>query len=200
MDARLKQLAEDASVAFGEAFASTVTFCCHVQEDASTTFWSRYYIDLLNDSFFADDRPSIARKLGNLAKTSSKARDEITSYNGILPLMRLLRYGDDEGKQWAAYALAYTTLDNENNAATLAEEGAIEPLVGLLSGTDGQKEFAARALWSLAKDNNANREAITKAGAIKLLVDLLQDGTDSHVETTVRTSFMKEPFRLLWVY
>lgn len=101
-------------------------------------------------------------------------RDSLVSCGSIVPLVALLREGRDDGKKFAAAALARLAHDQDATAAEIARSGAVSPLVSLLNGDRGPdaQEEAAGALYELAA-NASNRIAITDCDGIGPLVSLL---------------------------
>ena len=121
-------------------------------------------------------RVSSAAALAELTHIPA-SRDAIIEARGIPPLVALLTIdgeGEDTGERHAAAALAHIAAGNSGTSASIAEAGAISPLVKLLTGGQGEvaQQEAAGALYSLA-DDAANRIAITDAGGIGPLVLLL---------------------------
>ena len=95
----------------------------------------------------------------------------------------------------AARALSEIALDNPDTQTQIAEEGAISPLVTMLStvtSLDSQasntaitaalklSNVAAGALATLAKDNIVNQVMITEEEGIPPLVGLLRHRTPVH--------------------
>ena len=114
-----------------------------------------------------------AATLAQLANLN-KSRNNIVGGGGIIPLVALLREGRNDGKKFAASALARLAHQQDETAAEIARVGAVSPLVGLLAGDrgDAAQEEAAGALFELAA-NAGNRIAITDCDGIGPLVVLL---------------------------
>ena len=102
------------------------------------------------------------------------SRTTIVMTGGIIPFVALLREGRNDGKKFAASALARLAHEQDETAAEIARAGAVSPLVGLLNGDrgDAAQEEAAGALYELAA-NAGNRIAITDCDGIGPLVVLL---------------------------
>ena len=87
---------------------------------------------------------------------------EIAAAGGILPLVTLLSSGSAKGKEHAAQALWYLSVDPLNQAA-IAKAGGIAPLVQLLDdGTEIATFHAAEALKRLADSSSENQAQIAK--------------------------------------
>ena len=108
----------------------------------------------------------------------------------------------------AARALSEIALDNPDTQAQIAEEGAISPLVAMVSslsrvGADASNSaisralhtsnVAAGALATLAKDNIVNQVMITEEAGIQPLVDLLKHKTTAH-----RANAYESTTKALW--
>lgn len=153
-------------------------------------------IDLLDCTESEGTREHAAAALSELALIPSN-KTTIDRAGAISPLVALLLYdGAQNSKRHAATALARLSTDHNGNAVAsslqpmpskgetnqkrltkaemIAEEGAISPLVNLLSGGRGEdaQEASAFALWALASDSG-NRALITELGGIGPLVLLL---------------------------
>ena len=91
-----------------------------------------------------------------------------------------------EAAEHAAYALSMLAR-HDSYRITIAEAGAIPPLMALLSGGIGHMAtvYAAYALCNLSY-KEANKAAITEAGAIQLLVALLCEATGLYPTVVVR--------------
>jgi len=94
--------------------------------------------------------------------------------------LEMLRHGNQDEKQRAAFMLRIFASEHAENQVAIAEAGAIAPLVQML--TDRRptlREEAVRALWNLARNNkrinSENQAAIGRAGAIPPLIRLLGD-------------------------
>ena len=76
----------------------------------------------------------------------------------------------------AAQALAHIAMGSPVSQVTIAEEGAIAPLVGMLSASESveSQTWAASALAALAEANTSNQIAIAEEGGIVPLVELLR--------------------------
>ena len=126
----------------------------------------------------ADTNSPTAQEFGaaTIAELSllSATRDSFVACGSITPLVALLREGRNDGKKFAASALARIAHDQDETAADIARAGAVSPLVTLLNGDRGPEaqEEAAGALYELAA-NAENRMAITDCDGIGPLVSLL---------------------------
>ena len=153
-------------------------------------------VDLLDGM---EARQHAAKALADLAAVAKK---HIVDAGAIIPLVNLLKEGDNLGKAFAAAALdkLATKPDAKRNARQaaasqawvedipiqIAAAGAIVPLVEMLGGKcgDDAQEAAAGALFALADEVN-NRVAITDAGGVGPLVTLLGSNngdTQSHAK------------------
>ena len=103
----------------------------------------------------------------------------IARAGGAGPLVRLLR--DTKLPSVKAYALLSLSLAiDEANQSVVAEEGGIEPLVGLLRLPDVTTcEQAACAVQRLALNNADTQKQITKHGAVEPLIALLDSTSTS---------------------
>ena len=130
-------------------------------------------INLLQLKAHPKARQHGANALANLA-TNPDACHEIVSSSGIRPLVLALDDEAQQTKKYAARALACLSKGQQSTQITIAEAGAILPLVALLEGACGPEaqEEAAGALFALA-DYEGNRVAITGSGGIGWLVTLL---------------------------
>ena len=76
----------------------------------------------------------------------------------------------------AAGALWRLSSDNAETKVTIADAGAVVPLVELLKSDSADAHCkGSGALASLAIGNQANQDSIASAGGIQMLVDLLSD-------------------------
>lgn len=97
--------------------------------------------------------------------------------NGISRSVAGLEGGSPAEREAGARALADAACKPANRQS-IADAGAIPPLVDLLgSGSGGAKEAAAEALANLASQTPSNAEAMVSAGCIPALIDLLSSGS-----------------------
>ena len=118
--------------------------------------------------------------------TSPANRVAIVEAGGIPPLVQLLRDGNAEAKEAAAWALNILTF-TDGNKVLIADAGGISPLVDLLRDGTRAKECAAAALGRLANNNAANKALIADEGGIPLLLDVFRDKRGGPFETAKRT-------------
>ena len=107
--------------------------------------------------------------------TSFANRVAIVEAGGIPPLVQLLRDGNAEAIEAAAWALNILAM-TVGNEVLIADAGGISPLVDLLrDGIARAKEWAAAALGRLANNNAANKALIADEGGIPLFLDVFRD-------------------------
>jgi len=142
-----------------------------------------------------DDAACISNEL----QPDSEANvSEIAKYNGIKPLVALLEPeasgGDAETQRQAAVVLADMARVQAAYGATVAKEGGIPLLVGMLrtSSTIEAKAEAAGALLSLATEH---AREMGEAGAIEPLVDLLKSDATAVADTSSLTRAHAQPSR-----
>ena len=79
---------------------------------------------------------------------------------------------------WQAWTLGNLAHTDAESPATIAQAGAIQPLVDLVRGGSARtQENAAWLLVKLAHSDPNRQVAITQAGAIKPLVALMRNGS-----------------------
>lgn len=89
----------------------------------------------------------------------------------------------------AACELRMLAKHNMENRVTIANSGAVEPLVALLNSEDGKtQENAVTALLNLSINDN-NKAEIARAGAIGPLVNVLRVGNAEAMENAAATLF-----------
>uniref|UniRef100_A0A7I4E2I8 RING-type E3 ubiquitin transferase n=1 Tax=Physcomitrium patens TaxID=3218 RepID=A0A7I4E2I8_PHYPA len=100
-----------------------------------------------------------------------------------------LQSPDIDTQRQAACELRMLAKYNMENRVTIANSGAIEPLVALLSSEDGKtQENAVTALLNLSINDN-NKAEIARAGAIGPLVNVLRVGNAEAMENAAATLF-----------
>ncbi|XP_073390806.1 U-box domain-containing protein 4 isoform X2 [Physcomitrium patens] len=100
-----------------------------------------------------------------------------------------LQSPDTETQRQAACELRMLAKHNMENRVTIANAGAIEPLVALLSSVDAKtQENAVTALLNLSINDN-NKSEIARAGAIGPLVNVLRVGNAEAMENAAATLF-----------
>jgi hypothetical protein len=136
--------------------------------------------------------------MATLSGDSEANVSEIAKYNGIKPLVALLEPeasgGDAETQRQAAVVLADMARVQAAYGATVAKEGGIPLLVGMLrtSSTIEAKAEAAGALLSLATEH---AREMGEAGAIEPLVDLLKSDATAVADTSSLTRARAQPSR-----
>jgi len=136
--------------------------------------------------------------MATLSGDSEANVSEIAKYNGIKPLVALLEPeasgGDAETQRQAAVVLADMARVQAAYGATVAKEGGIPLLVGMLrtSSTIEAKAEAAGALLSLATEH---AREMGEAGAIEPLVDLLKSDATAVADTSSLTRAHAQPSR-----
>ena len=97
----------------------------------------------------------------------------IAQAGGAGSLVKLLR-GAKQPRVKAYALLSLSLAIDETNQAVVAEEGGVQPLVGLLASADAEtREQAACALQKLAQNNSDTQVQIVKQGAVQPLIEIL---------------------------
>ena len=100
-----------------------------------------------------------------------------------------LQASDINTQRQAACELRMLAKHNMENRVTIANSGAIEPLVALLNSEDAKtQENAVTALLNLSINDN-NKAEIARAGAIGPLVNVLRVGNAEAMENAAATLF-----------
>jgi hypothetical protein len=98
-----------------------------------------------------------------------------------------LQSSDIDMQRQAAFELGMLAKHNVESRVTVANSGAIDPLVVLLSSADEKTQvYAVKALLNLSIDDN-NKAEIAGAGAIEFLVTMLCAGTAEAMENAAAT-------------
>eukprot|EP00913_Durusdinium_trenchii_P007746 g7275.t1 len=134
-----------------------------------------------------------ASTLGALAAHSEGIQAAIVRAGAVSPLVERLH--GDMMKGTAIVALRNLASSHAENQQTIAEAGAILPLVKLLEDAMPMvREEAAVALWTLAQDNLENQLAIVRAGGSASMVALLKG--DAQEQATLALLGVAEAARI----
>ena len=139
---------------------------------------AKLLVNLLLSAKHPDAQEKASNTLWRIIRENPGDEFVIASAGGAGSLVRLMR--DAKLESVRAYALLSLSLAiDETNQEVVAEEGGIEPLVGLLSLSDATtREQAARALQRLALNNSNTQKHIAKQGAVEPLIALLDSDKD----------------------
>lgn len=139
-------------------------------------------VQLLSDGNM-EAKEHAATALAQLALRADAAL-EIARAGAVSAFVTWLMYPDLGPPEVAARALSEIALDTPDTQIQIAEEGAIAPLVTMVSTKPGEgmnaaqalktSKMAAGALATLAKENPVNQVMITEEGGIAPLVELLK--------------------------
>ena len=134
-----------------------------------------------------------AAALAMLARRAGAAR-EIAEAGAVSAFVLWLVDPSLGPPEVAARALSEIALDNPDTQAQIAEEGAIPPLVGMVTDATGPSvrsskvlkhaNMAAGAIATLAKDNIMTQITITEENGILPLVELLKGKTGVYENAT----------------
>lgn len=123
-----------------------------------------------------DERVRTALEIRKLTKTSPKCRAYLAAAGVIVPLVAMLRPGNDaETRESAVLALLNLSVGNERNKVKIVNAGAVESLVELLRSGHGRLRESAIATLLTLSAATPNKPVIGASGAPALLVDMLDD-------------------------
>lgn len=126
---------------------------------------------------------SLPRIVPDTSGANSSAQSDVDRW------VQDLQSADVNTQRTAACELRMLAKHNMENRVTIANSGAIEPLVALLSSEDGKtQENAVTALLNLSINDN-NKAEIARARAIGPLVNVLRVGNAEAMENAAATLF-----------
>lgn len=127
-----------------------------------------------------------ASAISQLAHKSIENQTAIANANGIPKLVSALISASANVKETAGIKLCTYVAEciwhmadgNKENQTSLMKEGAIPPIVTMVTNPDpGMQTNAAGALACLSKDHPDNQAAVARSGAIPPLCTMVRDGT-----------------------
>lgn len=126
---------------------------------------------------------SLPRIIADTSGTDSNAQSDVDRW------VEDLQSSDIDVQRQAAAELRLLAKHNMENRITIANSGAIKPLVALLKSSDPKtQENAVTALLNLSINDN-NKAEIAHAGAIGPLVNVLRVGNSEAMENAAATLF-----------
>ncbi|XP_068344162.1 U-box domain-containing protein 14-like [Pyrus communis] len=132
---------------------------------------------------------------GEFPTTSSQSRQLLIAYafdnsdDMIQQLVAVLEAGSTEEQKQAAMEIRLLAKNKSENRLKIARNGAIKPLLSLLSSSDLQlQEYGVTAILNLLLCDE-NKELIASSGAIKPLVRSLETGTATAKENAACALF-----------
>ena len=140
----------------------------------------------LMNSNSAKAKENAVSAISQLAYNNKNNQAAISSANGIATLVNTLVSASLNVKELSGVKLCELTslaiwnmaCDNKENQSSLMKEGAIPPIVGMVTNPVPELQTnAAGALACLAKDHQDNQAAIARSGAIPPLCTNVRDGT-----------------------
>ncbi|GMF14214.1 unnamed protein product [Phytophthora lilii] len=154
--------------------------------EISYTHWISAAFFRLSPRWNGCSKEYAAFALGWLAHSETIC-EFIISCGAIAPLVILVQSGTDDQKKQAALALGNLTVDStDSTAAIFVNQGAVPPLVALVTGAIPHLVEVLRTgvpalltLGYLGATNKTNSKVIREAGAFGLMLDLLRaDATE----------------------
>lgn len=131
-------------------------------------------------SLVKSNNEALARYAAKHLSTIHLNRGARSEKREIEEIVKLLISTGSVGRHWAADALTTLTSNNVANRLLIAEAGAVEPLISLLSsGSNNGKLYAISALSNLAIEKHSRKQI---GRAIPAFVEFTRNGDESQQE------------------